>query len=76
MCWCLGIMSFHIDKYRNVYTKYQKFPYQKLTGRNTMLYTGKIITGVKGIPDGYDNKKDYYFSCECHYPEWREIIKV
>jgi hypothetical protein len=41
-----------------------------------MLYTGKIITGVKGIPDGYDSKKDYYFSCECHYPEWREIIKV
>ena len=42
-------MSFRIDKYRNVYTKYQKFPYQKLTGRNTMLYTGKIITGIDAI---------------------------
>ena len=68
--------TFRIAKYRNIYTKYNKFPYQKLTGSNTMLYTGKIITGVKGIPEGYDSKKDYYFSCECHYPEWRELIKT
>ena len=46
-------MSFRIDRYRNVYTKYQKFPYQKLSGTKTMVYTGKIITGVKGIPEGY-----------------------
>ena len=69
-------MPFRIDRYRNVYTKYQKFPYQKLSGTKTMVYTGKIITGVKGIPEGYDNNKDYYFSCDCDYPGWREIIKV
>ena len=67
--------TFRIDKYRNIYTKYKSFPYQKLTGTNTMYYTGEIITGVNGIPDGYDKDKDYYFSCDCNYPEWRKIQK-
>ena len=70
------VMKFRIAKYRNIYTKYAKFPYQKLTGLSTMLYTGVIITNANGIPDGYDSKKDYYFSCECNYPEWKEIKKL
>ncbi len=69
-------MSFRIAKYRNVYTKYKSFPYQKLCGMNTLVYTGKIITEAKGIPDGYDSNKDYYFTCDCNYPEWRELIKL
>ena len=62
--------------YRNIYVKdYSKFPYQKLTGSNTLYYTGKIIY-VKSKPDSYDSKEDFYFDCDCEYPEWREIVKV
>ena len=35
-----------------------------------------MILSDKGIPEGYDNKKDYYFSCDCDYPGWREIVKI
>lgn len=66
-------MPFLLKIYRNVYTKYERFPYHKLTGSGTLIYTGVVVTGVKGIPDGYDPKRDYYFSCECDYPKWREI---
>ena len=69
-------MAFIIAKYRNIYTKYKSFPYQKLTGKNTLAYSGKIITSVDSIPDEYDSKKDYYFGCECNYSDWREIVKI
>ena len=71
----MGIVSLFVKKYRNVYIKYDKFPYHKLTGYGTLVYTGKIVTDVKGIPEGYDPKIDYYFSCECDYPKWRKIEK-
>ena len=41
-----------------------------------MLYTGKIIKNVVGVPPEYDKKKDYFFACDCDYPYWREIRKV
>ena len=68
--------TFRIDKYRDVYIKYDKFPYHRLIGKNILYYTGKIITNVSGIPDTYDKKKDYYFNCDCDYPIWKEIRKV
>ena len=68
--------SFRIDKYRDVYTRKAKFPYHWLTGKNTLLYTGRIITNAVGTPPEYDRKKDYFFACDCDYPAWREIKKV
>ena len=63
--------------YRNVYVKdYQKFPYQKLTGRNTLLYTGKVICGVKNKPNDFDDKKDLYISCDCDFPKWKNLRRI
>lgn len=62
-------------KYRNIFFKeYNKFPYQKLTGRNILLYTGKIIKYDEN--SDYDSKKDYFFDCDCKYPLWKEIKKL
>ena len=62
--------------YRNVYVKkWKRFPYQKLTGRNTLYYTGSIILECEGMPDGYDSKKDFYFDCDCEFSEWRNLVK-
>lgn len=63
--------------YRNIYVKgYKKFPYQKLTGFITLMYTGKIITGVQQKPDGFDDKLDLYIDCDCDYSKWRTLKKV
>ena len=67
---------FRIDKYRDIYIKYDRIPYQRLTGNSVMYYTGRIITNVKGIPDGYDRKKDFYFICDCDYPKYKDIKKI
>ena len=69
-------MAFRIDKYRDVYIRKDKIPYQWLTGKNILYYTGRIYTNVKGIPAGYDGDKDYYFTCDCEYPKWKEIRKI
>ena len=68
-------MPLFVKKVRDVYTRCDRFPRHKLSGYGTLEYTGRIITGVKGVPEGYDPKLDYYFSCECDYPKWRKIEK-
>ena len=50
-----------------------KFPYQKLTGRNILLYTGKLMKYGEGE---YDSNKDYLFDCDCKYPLWGELKKL
>ena len=63
--------------YRNIYVKtYQRFPYQKLSGRNTLLYSGKIICGVTETPQEFDYKKDYYFDCECNFSDWKNLKRI
>jgi len=69
-------LAFSIDIYRNVYIKNDKIPYQWLTGRSILYYTGKLYTNVKGLPKDYDKDKDYYFSCTCNYLKWKEIKKI
>lgn len=68
---------FAIKKYRNVYIKgYKKIPFQKLTGRNTIVYTDSIICGVDGEPDKYEKDKDLYINCECDFSEIRNFVKL
>lgn len=63
--------------YRNIYVKtYQRFPYQKLSGRNTLLYSGKIICGVTETPQDFDYKKDYYFDCDCNFSDWKNLKRI
>lgn len=63
--------------YRNIYVKdYQKFPYQKLSGRNTLCYSGKIICGVTAIPEEFDSKKDFYFDCDCNFEDWKNLRRI
>jgi len=65
-----------LKTYRNVYVKgYKRFPYQKLTGRNALVYTGEIIF-VDNLPDEYDKKKDIYLNCECDFSKYRNIYKI
>lgn len=62
--------------YRNVYYKdYAKFPYQKLTGRKVLLYTGKVMK-VDITSMDFDARKDYFFDCDCKYPLWKELKHV
>ena len=63
--------------YRNIYVKdYKKFPYQKLSGRVTLLYSGKIICGVTSEPEEFDYKKDYYSDCDCNFGDWKNLQRV
>lgn len=63
--------------YRNVYVfGYTKFPYQKLSGRHTLLYKGKIVCGVDRIPDEYDDDKDMYIDCDCDFSQWRNLKRI
>jgi len=63
--------------YNNIYVKgYQKFPYQKLTGMITLMYTGKIITGVSSKPVDFDENEDLYIDCDCDFSKWRVLKKV
>lgn len=61
--------------YRHVYYKdYRSFPYQKLTGRNVLLYKGKLLPYTDNVD--YDIKKDYLFDCDCKYPLWHELKRL
>lgn len=69
------IMSMFPHKYRHVYFKeYRKFPYQLLTGRNILLYTGQLLPYDDNVE--YDSTKDYIFDCKCKYPLWRELKRL
>lgn len=74
----MGTNPFSVLKiYRNIYVKgYKKFPYQKLSGRNTLLYSGKIICDVSEIPSEYDDSKDYFFDCDCDFPHWKNLKRI
>ncbi len=71
-------MSFcSLKIYRNIYIKgYKKFPYQLLSGRKTLLYSGKIIYEVISGLDNYDPSKDYYFNCDCDFPKWKNLKRI
>lgn len=70
-------MSFFVKKYRNIYIRCDTFPYHKLTGRDVLAYTGEIIKNTsENSPEGYDESKDYFFSCDCMYPKWGRIEKI
>lgn len=63
--------------FRNIYVKgYKKFPYQKLSGRHTLMYRGKIICGVDRIPDEFDSKQDFYIDCDCEFETWRNLKRI
>lgn len=66
-----------IKIYRDIYVKgYKRFPYQKLTGRNTLLYRGKIICGVDIPPAQFDDKQDLFISCDCDFPKWKNLQRI
>lgn len=68
-------MSIFPKIYRHVYYKdYRSFPYQKLTGRNVLLYKGKLLPYTDKVD--YDSSKDYLFDCDCKYPLWRELKRL
>lgn len=61
--------------YRHIYYKdYRSFPYQKLTGRNVLLYKGQIKKYDEH--SDYDPKTDYFFDCDCKYPLWHELKRL
>ena len=65
---------FGLKIYRNILLKdYKSFPYQKLTGRNTLLYSGKILCDVEHKPNDFDNNKDLYITCDCDFSKWKNI---
>lgn len=66
-----------IKKYRDVYVKgYKRIPKQLLTGKNIILYTGNLICGFDEIPNTYDRHKDFLISCDCEFPEIKEVVKL
>ena len=66
-----------VKKYRDVYIKgFKKVPNQLLTGKNIILYTGKIVCGFSEIPDTYDKRKDYLITCDCAFPEINRFVKL
>jgi hypothetical protein len=63
--------------YRNIYVKdYKKFPYQLLSGRNTLLYKGKIYCDVSTLPKDYDPKQDIYINCDCDFSKWKNLKRI
>ena len=66
-----------ITIYRYIYVKgYKKFPYQKLSGRNTLMYRGKIICDIDSVPPEYDSKQDLFISCDCDFPKWKNLNRI
>jgi hypothetical protein len=66
-----------IKIYRNIYLRdYANFPFQKLTGRKTLLYSGIIEGNVKQRPKNYDSKKDIYITCDCDFSKWKNLKRV
>ena len=69
--------SFGLKIFNNIYVKdYKTFPYQKLSGRKTLLYRGKIICGVAETPKEYDSKKDLYIDCDCQFSDWKNLKRI
>lgn len=69
--------SLKIKIKRNVYVKgYKRFPYQKLTGKHYLYYSGNMIFYEDVLPDEYDSRVDFAFDCECEYEEWSKVIKT
>ncbi len=69
--------TFGLKIFNNVYLKdYKSFPYQKLSGRKTLLYKGKIICGVKEKPKEFVEKKDLYIDCDCQFEDWKNLKRV
>lgn len=68
---------FGIKIYRDIYVKgYKRFPYQKLSGRKTLMYRGKIYCDVSTLPKGFDKDKDLYMDCECNFSEWKNLQRI
>lgn len=62
---------------RNIYIKdYKKIPYQLLTGRHIMCYSGDLICGIDTVPPEFDHTKDWFFDCDCEFGEWGKILKI
>lgn len=63
--------------YKNIYLKgYKSVPYQKFTGRTTLLYTGKIICGVDQVPADFNDMEDLFINCECDFAKWKTLKKI
>ena len=68
---------FGLKIYRNIILKnYKSFPYQKLNGRNTLLYSGKIICNAANKPIDFDKNKDLYITCDCDFSKWKNIKRI
>ena len=68
---------FGVKIYRDIYVKdYKKFPYQKLSGRKTLMYKGKIYCGITEKPKNFDEKQDLYMDCECNFTEWKNLQRI
>ena len=68
---------FGVKIYRDIYVKdYKRFPYQKLSGRKTLMYRGKIYCGVSEKPKNFDEDKDLYMDCECNFTEWKNLQRI
>lgn len=66
-----------IKVYRDVYVKgYRRFPYQKLTGRMDLLYSGDVFLEVDELPEKYDKDMDLYINCDCDFSKYRNLYKV
>lgn len=70
-------MVFSLKIFRNIYIKdYKIFPYQKLTGRNTLYYSGKIFYNINTLPPDFNDKIDIYLNCDCDFPKWKNLKKI
>lgn len=68
---------FKVKIYRNIYVKgYKRFPYQKLSGRKTLMYTGKIYCDVSETPKNFDSEQDIYMDCECNFSDWKNLKRI
>jgi hypothetical protein len=71
----MGVFKIRVK--RNIYVKgYEHFPYQKLTGKHYLYYSGDIIYYKNDLPIGYNSDDDFAFDCECEYEEWAKIKKI
>jgi len=63
--------------YRNIYVEgYEKFPYQSLKGKNTLMYKGKIICFKGSIPNSYNPKEDYLLTCSCDFDKYKNLKRI
>lgn len=82
--YCIGSWSMgdfplsNLKIYRNVYIKgFNKVPYQLMTGRHTLLYSGKIICGLDKPPDYFDKSQDIFLgTCDCDFHHWKNLKRI